>query len=204
MLANSHKTAIHRRGASVPCRWLDEQGKLIGPVLDWGCGHGQDVEYMRNAFGHDPYHSPELPTEGELFNTVLCTYVLNTIPNYFDRCVILSEVLPYLIQGGWLYVTIRSDIPHMNGWTKKGTWQGYVGNQLKHGGFTLFRATTTYEIWGWHKIPFPSRVYWSDPDRGLCSRYYNVQTLTIDHNQIVTIEDIDGSVLECPKHELTF
>lgn len=153
MLANSHKTAMPRRGPSRPCRWLVEQGRMIGPILDWWCGHGDDVVFLRNAYGYDPYHQPELPQEGELFNTVTVTYVLNTIPEYHDRCVIIAEACDYLVEGGWLYVSIRAKKSDLNGWTSKGTWQGYVADQLRVGGFTPLRVTSEYEIWGWQKPP---------------------------------------------------
>jgi len=152
MLANSEKTAIRRTGASAPCRWLNEQGRLFGPVLDWGCGFGADVEYIRNAYGYDPHHQPKLPADGELFNTVLCTYVLNTIPDYYDRCRIVGDACDYLADYGWLYVTIRKG-KDLKGWTQRGTWQGYVGDQLLVGGFTLLRSKGDMEIWGWQKVP---------------------------------------------------
>jgi len=125
---------------------------MIGPVLDWGCGRGDDVVYLRNAYGYDPHYQPELPSKGELFNTVAVTYVLNTIPEYHDRCVILEEALEYLAEGGWLYVTIRKG-KKLKGWTQSGTWHGYVGDQLQSGGFTLVHGTSDMEIWGWQKTP---------------------------------------------------
>ncbi len=152
MSANSHKTATHRRGASRPCRWLSEQDRLVGPVLDWGCGYGNDVIFMRNAYGYDPHYQPDLPDLGELYNTITVTYVLNTIPEYHDRCVILEEALEYLTRGGWLYVSIRKG-KKLKGWTTKGTWQGYVGEQLRVGGFTLLHSLSGMEIWGWQKPP---------------------------------------------------
>jgi len=153
LAANSHQTAIHRQGASAPCRWLDKQERLLGPVLDWGCGYGQDVEYIRNAFGYDPYHQPKLPPDGELYNTVLCIYVVNTIPEYYDRCRIIGNAYDYLADYGWLYVAIRCDHANLNGWTKKDTWQGYVGQQLLVGEFTLLHKTGHMEIYGWQKVP---------------------------------------------------
>jgi len=132
---------------------LDEQGKLVGPVLDWGCGHGGDVLYIRNAYGYDPHYQPIPPERGETFNTVLLTYVLNTIPEYHDRCQIVAEAVEYLESGGWLYVSIRARRSELNGWTKRWTWQGYVGDQLQVGGFTLIRGCCDYEIWGWQKPP---------------------------------------------------
>jgi len=153
MLANSHKTAIARRGPSAPCVWLAKQERLLGPVLDWGCGRGADVRFIRNAYGYDPHYQPKLPDEGELFNTVLCTYVLNTIPEYHDRVVVIQEIMPYLAVGGWLYVTIRANPDSLKGWTSKGTWQVYVGDQLEMGGFRCIRKVRDYEIWGWQKSP---------------------------------------------------
>jgi len=157
MLANSERTAITRRGGtaavSAPLRWLDDHNFINGPVLDWGCGKGQDVVWLRNSYGYDPCYQPTLPPAGEVYNTVLCTYVLNTIPDYFARAEIIAEALEYLASGGWLYVTIRSEkaIDRMGGGgtTQKGTWQGYVGGQLFYGDFTLIRKVADYEIWGW-------------------------------------------------------
>lgn len=53
--SNSHKTAIARNTPSAPCKWLDKQGRCVGPILDWGCGKGADVMYLRNAYGYDPH-----------------------------------------------------------------------------------------------------------------------------------------------------
>lgn len=144
MLANSHKTAITRREPSAPCRWLDEQGRIVGAPLDWGCGKGADITYLQ-CQGYDPHYRPERPLG--VFDTVLCTYVLNTIPNYHDRCVIISEALAYLKRGGWIYVTIRTK--DCNGWTSRGTWQGNVSPQMQAGGFDLIHKTGDHEIWGW-------------------------------------------------------
>jgi len=155
MLANSHKTAISRKGPSVPCRWLHKQGLLAGRILDWGCGRGQDRAWLDGqhiyAVGHDPHYRPKKPLKGLLFETVLCTYVLNCIPNYFDRALIVEEALEYLAPGGWLYVSIRANKKDLKGWTSKGTWQGYVGMDLFHGGFRIIRRTRDHEIWGWQR-----------------------------------------------------
>lgn len=86
-----------------------------------------------------------------VFDTILCTYVLNVIPEYFDRALVVEQALGYLKQGGWLYVSIRAKRSELQGYTSRGTWQGYVGDQLEVGGFTLIRRVTDYEIWGWRK-----------------------------------------------------
>ncbi len=45
------------------------------------------------------------------------------------------------------------------------------------------------------------RVYWTDPDNGECSRYYVIKSITID-GEVVTIQEPDGSYLECFSSEL--
>lgn len=159
MLANSHLTAIARRGASAPCRFLERTGRIEGRTLDWGCGRGADVKHLRETHDNfvacfDPHYQPEAPNPAARFDTILCTYVLNTIPNPHDRCVVVSEMLKYLERGGWMYITIRSNRrSNLNGWTSKGTWQGYVGEQLELGGFTKICGNQDYEIWGWQMPP---------------------------------------------------
>lgn len=44
-------------------------------------------------------------------------------------------------------------------------------------------------------------VWWNDPDE-LCSRNYTVKRIKFAHG-FVTIEEPDGSVLECPAYELS-
>ena len=117
-------------------------------MLDWGCGKGQDVVGLRNAEGYDPHYYPKPPDVGAVYNTVLCTYVLNTIPDYFARAEIVRLASSYLARGAWLYVTIRA-AKDCKGWTRRQTWQGYVGQDLENGGFTLIHKTSSYEIWGW-------------------------------------------------------
>jgi len=137
---------------TAPCRWLDEQDRLVGPVLDWWCGNGSDVKYIRNAYGYDPVHSPELPKPGELFNTVLCTYVLNSIHGYFDRCILLKDAFAYLAEGGWLYVSIhRDDTTLLTDTTDEQKKQEYISRQLRLGDFTFLRSTGDTEIWGWQR-----------------------------------------------------
>lgn len=44
-------------------------------------------------------------------------------------------------------------------------------------------------------------VFWADPDKGKCSRYFTINTITIK-GDIICISDIDGSCLECFTNEL--
>jgi len=45
------------------------------------------------------------------------------------------------------------------------------------------------------------KVFWNDPDDGSCSREYVVKEIKV-HPDLVRIEGVDGSVLECPPDEL--
>jgi hypothetical protein len=46
-------------------------------------------------------------------------------------------------------------------------------------------------------------VYWNDPDDGLCSRYYTIQTVRVREGGLIQIQDKDGSSLECFAAELS-
>lgn len=46
------------------------------------------------------------------------------------------------------------------------------------------------------------RVWWQDPDRGICSRYYTIRTIRYQGG-IVQLESRDDSYLECLARELT-
>jgi len=48
------------------------------------------------------------------------------------------------------------------------------------------------------------KVFWTDPDEGACSRWYEIKKiLVVDQDQVV-IEEPDGSRLDCPASELSF
>ena len=108
------KTALHRRGPSAPLKLLLERHAVVGRVLDYGCGHGADVQYLASlgyeVVGWDPRWAPTLP-EGE-FDTVLCTYVLNVVPKKTADRVAL-EARSYLNNGpsgGKVFYTVRSGV----------------------------------------------------------------------------------------------
>jgi hypothetical protein len=50
-------------------------------------------------------------------------------------------------------------------------------------------------------------VYWNDPDAGVCSRYYRIQSIDVHPDDgpdtVVEIQDIDGSFIECFLKELS-
>ena len=126
----SGKTAMHRTGPSAPFKRLCTAGVLMGRILDYGCGHGADVRAMLDlnidAIGWDPVHSPDTPIAIEAYDTVLCTYVLNTLPTAPERRFCVMGAMKALKPGGHLYLTVRRDLKRPDGYTSQGTWQGNI------------------------------------------------------------------------------
>jgi DNA phosphorothioation-associated putative methyltransferase len=84
-----HKTAIRRTGFSLPVRCLLRDGVLdtSHTLFDYGCGRGQDLEFLTemqfSCAGWDPVHRPEgMPTPSDVVNL---SYVINIIENPAER-----------------------------------------------------------------------------------------------------------------------
>jgi diadenosine tetraphosphate (Ap4A) HIT family hydrolase len=125
---NSHLTAIERTALSYPARIVQKQHKLIGKILDFGCGIGKDVELLKQAGldieGYDPFYFPEFPTEK--FDTIICFYVLNVLlPE--EQAEVLMNVSHLLKPNGKAYFAVRRDIQYegfrMHKLHKKETYQ---------------------------------------------------------------------------------
>lgn len=128
MKDKSWLTAIHRTKASLPARRLKKLELIKGRVLDYGCGRGADVKFLR-ASGYDP-NQPKFKTRPTgFYDTILCTYVLNVLPESKRRKVI-DNILSLLTLNGTAYLTVRRDVP--DGWTRtrKGTDQWWVAYDL--------------------------------------------------------------------------
>ena len=107
----SHLTAKERTSVSFPTRWLFERSVLNGSVLDFGCGHSKDVEFLlENGIevqGYDKHYQPNFP-KGK-FDTIICNYVLNVLlPE--EQTEVLMEVSELLNPEGKAYFTVRRDI----------------------------------------------------------------------------------------------
>lgn len=131
-------TAIVRRDASVPARWLSTQNLLLGKCLDYGAGRGIDALHY-DMDEYDPQFQPQFPTK--LYNTITCTYVLNIVPKKIQLDII-SKVSFLLNKDGTAYFTVRRDIP------KEGTkYQYYVELSLP-----CIREISTYAIYKLHNF----------------------------------------------------
>jgi hypothetical protein len=90
-----HRTAIKRYDLSKPVKLLLERGLLQkqDSVLDYGCGHGMDIEALASlgyrASGWDPAFRPNgAKADAEVVNL---GYVLNVIENPQERIAVLRD-----------------------------------------------------------------------------------------------------------------
>ena len=143
------KTAIKRGKPSLPAKMLVKMLLPEESVFDWGCGKGEDVEYLRNegfyCKGWDPVHKPDtVGTWFYPFDWVLCSYVINVLPPE-QRAVILPRIHAFLPEDGSVLVATRASkevnrqvkdtwTASYDGWTtSKGTFQrGFTPRQVEH------------------------------------------------------------------------
>ncbi len=108
----SFNTAISRKNPSAPLKQLESMMLLKGSILDYGCGKGADAKYLNNSGAnvksYDPYWNP-ISLKGQLFDTVLCTYVANVISKEEEQ-ELLSSIKSLLKKDGKAYITVRRDI----------------------------------------------------------------------------------------------
>jgi DNA phosphorothioation-associated putative methyltransferase len=114
-MIHTHRTAIKRTRASKPLRdLLDFEPQTFGTsVLDYGCGYGEDVAFLRDqrmvSMGYDP-HKPfgysRMTTHN--FDIVLLIYVLNVLPRREEREDTIKKAWERVAPGGFLFVATRS------------------------------------------------------------------------------------------------
>jgi ATP adenylyltransferase len=131
----SSKTAIKRKGLSVPVADLLVKGKIRGRTINWGSGRSfTDTWAMAGVTGtcdeYDPYFAPERP-DG-IYDTVYCGYVLNTLPPT-NRAGCVMDILQFIDKTSTVYFAVRGDRvrgePHHDGViTKRGTFQKSFSN----------------------------------------------------------------------------
>lgn len=109
----AHLTAKEREKPSFPLKWLFERNYLEGEILDYGCGHGADVQFLMErgleVKGYDPYYRPELIRKK--YDTIFCGYVLNVLMKS-EQTRVLMEVSELLRFGGKAFFAVRRDIKY--------------------------------------------------------------------------------------------
>lgn len=120
---SAYKTATKRNTLSVPARKLQKDGKLVGRVLDYGCGRGDDARSL-GCESYDPHWNP-VELTGQ-FTTIMCNYVLNVIEDSAERRGVLNALAHLLAPEGEAYIAVRADKKQLCGRTGTGSWQGYI------------------------------------------------------------------------------
>jgi len=108
----SHFTAKERDTLSFPARYLLNKGCLQGDVLDFGCGFGSDVRFLKDKGlsieGYDKFYSPEYPNNKK-YDTVICFYVLNVLlPE--EQATVLMQLSQLIKPNGKVYIAVRRDL----------------------------------------------------------------------------------------------
>jgi hypothetical protein len=172
---NRASTAIRRNGTSRPLALLlaNELVRDGDTVLDYGCGHGEDVAHLAalgyDARGWDPHHRPD--GDRSSADIVLCSYVLNVIEDPTERLEVLTEVHRLARQVAVVAVRTTAEralmegaTRHGDGWiTTKNTFQtlwsqtdartlleaatGTPPVALAPGVFAMFATTAAEEAW---------------------------------------------------------
>jgi diadenosine tetraphosphate (Ap4A) HIT family hydrolase len=180
----SHLTIKEREWPSFPTKHLLSNGLIKGRVLDFGCGTGVDVEFLRgkghDVIGYDPYYAPDYPTGR--FDTILCHYVLNVLlPE--EQVAVLMAVSELLEPGGKAYFTVRRDIKR-NGFRvhAKHNQKVYQCNVvLPFKSLVQAEHCEVYEYQHFNQIPRPNRAECPfchpDPERELLSESATVYAL---------------------------
>jgi 2-polyprenyl-3-methyl-5-hydroxy-6-metoxy-1,4-benzoquinol methylase len=152
---NTHRTAIGRKAGSRPVQRLWTLWKAAAhfspaaPVLDWGCGRGADVRWLKkrnlDVDGYDP-HPPfgfhQLPKRS--YRTVLCIYVVNVLPSVEQRFACLAQAWSFVEPGGALVVVSRST-KEIAAEAKARSWKRW-GDGFKTGNATFQRGHTDAEL----------------------------------------------------------
>jgi len=139
----SYKAAIGRTKLSAPGNYLNEQGLLVGRILDYGCGRGDLRKFLGDHIEQwDPHYFPTPRPKGK-FDTVVLIYVLNVLSTPKRRQAIRAAQ-NYVRYGGNLFVAVRRDIKQ-EGKTSRGTSQFNVRMRLR----SVVHKPSSFEIYQW-------------------------------------------------------
>ena len=143
-----HKTAIARSSPSPAARLVGSGvfSEFLGNnfnILDYGCGRGRDLEFYREkgftAEGYDPYPQFGFTQQPSgLFDLVCVVFVLNVLPNIWDRLQVIKKASEYLKQGGLLLLVTRSN-EAINLEAKSKGWKQHNDGYWSHEGKGTFQ-----------------------------------------------------------------
>ncbi|MEU1085712.1 methyltransferase domain-containing protein [Streptomyces sp. NPDC005892] len=141
-----HKTAMSRQAPSPASRAVTAH--LTGPlgirsVLDHGCGRGADVAHYRSAGleaeGFDPHEDFGWPRpERTKFDLVTSMFVLNVLPDPWQRIQALKDAASFARPGGHVVVVTRSP-EEITKAAADGDWS------VHHDGFWSSQAKGTFQ-----------------------------------------------------------
>jgi diadenosine tetraphosphate (Ap4A) HIT family hydrolase len=201
---NAHLTAKERDRASFPTRKLLELGHIQGRVLDFGCGHGADVQFLKakgfDVTGYDPHYAPDRPVGR--FDTILCHYVLNVLLQR-EQTEVLMDVSELLRPSGFAFYTVRRDLQ------RTGYRQHYEHNvptyqtNVRLPYETIVR-TEFCEIYQYR--PYPQRASTETSDCPFCAPTEKDNTLLTESAQAYAMFDqypvTEGHALVLPKRHV--
>ena len=138
------KTAIVRKGVSKPMKILKDRELLKGKILDFACGHGEDVSILSglgfDIIGYDKfndtYRNDKLLVNK--YDVVTCNYCFNVIPDLEEHRQVL-ELLKSLSDN--VYISVRSDLKaikpnwiynkdQLGYWTTTGSFQRFYDDEM--------------------------------------------------------------------------
>jgi len=161
MKINRHNTAIKRSKLSAPTKWAWKHNQIRSKIYDWGCGRGDDAEFLKNdgfsVIAYDPYHcpenSPEMVDFGQI-QTVMNNYVLNVIEHKATRTILLKKIADKISDKTKVILSVRGRNEIENNAEKKG-WKAY-----KDGFIT---SSNTFQ-----------KGYYQFEIEALCQRFFDV------------------------------
>jgi hypothetical protein len=99
--------AVRRSTVSFGAKWLVANQRVIGRVLDYGCGFGFDADHFGwEAF--DPHYRQLRPT-GK-YDTIICNHVLNMLTRK-SRLAAIETIQHLLTNKGTAWLIVPRNIP---------------------------------------------------------------------------------------------
>lgn len=135
---------MKRQTLSRPMRELNNRGLLTGSIIDYACGHGDDVAFLKeqglDIVGYD-YFNEKFDCISILANkkydVLTCNYMFNVIQKPYNHEAVL-EIIKGLADA--VYIAVRSDVKAIKPswvhsaeddgyWTPKGTFQRFYDEE---------------------------------------------------------------------------